>query len=65
MTTTSHWEPLDLSGLIERLGDARALLEQAATLAAAHDSGRITTLAELHRRLAQDDHAHAHRRRYR
>lgn len=65
MSTTSQWEPLDFTGLIERLEEAKGLLEQAATLAAAHDGGRITAVAELHRRLAEDDHADAYRRRYR
>jgi hypothetical protein len=47
------------------LEEAKTLLEQAAALAAVHDAGRLTAVAELHRRLTEDDHADAHRRSYR
>jgi hypothetical protein len=65
MTTSSEWAPLDFSGLIQRLEEAKSLLEQAAALAAVADAGRLTAVSELHRRLAEDDRADAHRRRYR
>jgi hypothetical protein len=64
-TTSSDWQPLDFSGLVDRLQEAKALLEQAAALAAVHDAGRLTAVSELQRRLAEEDHADAHRRRYR
>lgn len=63
--TTSAWQPLDFSRLIERLEEAKALLEQAAALTAVQDAGRLTAVSELQRRLAEDNHADAHRRRYR
>lgn len=65
MTTSSHWQPLDLSGLVARLEEAKALLEQAAALAAVHDAGRVTAMAELQRRLAEESRADAQRQRYR
>lgn len=65
LVTTSAWQPLDFSRLIERLEEAKALLEQAATLAAVQDAGRLTAVSELHRRLAEENHADADRQRYR
>jgi len=59
------WAPLDAAGLIERLAQAQALLEQAATVAAAGDGARLAAMAELQHRLGEERHDHAHRRRYR
>lgn len=52
MGTDARWAPLDLSGLVARLEEAKALLEQAAVLAAAQDSARLAAMADLQRRLA-------------
>jgi hypothetical protein len=65
MATTSSWQPLDMTRLVQRLEEAKALLEQAAVLAAARDAGRLTAVAELQRRLAEEDHADTQRRPYR
>jgi hypothetical protein len=65
VATTSSWQPLDLSGLAERIETARHLLEEAAAVVAAQDAARLTAAAELHRRLAEERHADRHRRPYR
>jgi hypothetical protein len=65
MATTSSWQPLDMSRLVQRLEEAKALLEQAAVLAAAQDAGGLTAVAELQRRLAEEHHADPQRRPYR
>ena len=65
MTTSATWNPLDLSNLIERLEQAKALLEQAAALAAVHDADQLTAVTELHRRLNEEGRADPHGRRYR
>lgn len=59
------WRPLDASQLVERLHEAKALLEQAAVVAAASDGGRLTAMAELQQRLEEERRANAKRRRYR
>jgi hypothetical protein len=63
--TTSSWQPLDAARLVERLEEAKALLEQAAALAAARDANRLTAASELQRRLVEEDHVDPHRRPYR
>ncbi|MCB9947522.1 MAG: hypothetical protein H6842_06820 [Rhodospirillaceae bacterium] len=65
MTTETRWRPLDLSGLQDRLEQARLLLEQAALLAATRDGDRVSALADLHRRIAEEHRADPHRQRYR
>ncbi|MGS2617467.1 hypothetical protein ACVCAH_23515 [Micromonospora sp. LZ34] len=59
------WQRMDASGLIERLTQAQALLQQAAVVTAASDGARLTAMAELQRRLGEERHVDAHRRRYR
>ncbi|SDZ14954.1 hypothetical protein SAMN05444365_10630 [Micromonospora pattaloongensis] len=59
------WHRMDPSGLIERLTQAQALLQQAAVVAAATDGARLSAMAELQRRLGEERHDDAHRRRYR
>lgn len=65
MTTESRWTELDMSGLINRLEQARTLLEQAAALTAADDAGRVAAVTELQRRLAEERHDNPNRRRHR
>lgn len=65
MTTRASWEPLDASGLVERLREAQSLLERAAAVAAAEDGARLTAMAELQRRLEEERRADPRRRRYR
>jgi hypothetical protein len=69
VATRASWEPLDLSGLAERLEQAQALLEQAAALATAQDAARLASMADLQDRLASERErghgGHARRRRYR
>jgi hypothetical protein len=65
MQRPAGWTGLDATGLVERLREAAALLEQAAAVAAAGDGGRLAAMAELQRRLEEDRHADARRRRYR
>jgi hypothetical protein len=65
MATTTSWQPLDFSGLVQRLEEAKALLEQAAAVAAVQDGGRLTAVTELQRRLAEEHHGDRNRRRYR
>jgi hypothetical protein len=59
------WAPLDAAGLIGRLTEAQALLEQAAVVAAAGDGARLAAMAELQRRLGEERRDDTHRRRYR
>ncbi|OKI51404.1 hypothetical protein [Micromonospora sp. CB01531] len=64
--TEVTWQTFDLSGLADRLAQARALLEQAAALAATQDAGRITAMAHLQEQLGKEHDAHdLGRRRYR
>lgn len=65
MRSSSDWQPLDFSRLIDRLEEAKGLLEQAAAVAAVHDAARLTAVSELHRRLSEEDDGDANRRRYR
>ena len=65
MTTETRWQQLDLSALEERLEQAKQLLEQAAVLAATRDGDRVAALADLHRRIAEENRADPHRQRYR
>jgi hypothetical protein len=61
-----EWQTFDLSGLAGRLAQARALLEQAAELAATQDAARLATMAHLQERLGKERDAHdPGRRRYR
>ncbi|GAA3389433.1 hypothetical protein [Cryptosporangium minutisporangium] len=59
------WRPFDPAQLVERLAQAKALLESAAVAAAADDGARLTAMAELQRRLEEERHVDANRRRYR
>jgi hypothetical protein len=61
----ARWQAMDMGGLIARLEEAKALLDQACAVAAAQDGGRIPPLVELHRRLTEDPRADDNRRRYR
>jgi hypothetical protein len=64
--TRADWQAFDLSGLAGRLEQARALLEQAAALAATQDAGRITAMTHLQEQLGRERDAHDNgRRRYR
>jgi hypothetical protein len=63
MATEASWQPFDLSSLAERLEAARALLEQAAALAAAQDAAKVMTIAQLAERTEGGGHGHAHRQR--
>ncbi len=64
--TDASWQTFDLSGLAGRLEQARALLEQAAALAATQDAARIATMTHLQERLGRERDAHDRsRRRYR
>ena len=54
MNNSAQWKPLGLHGLIERLTEAKGLLEQAAALAAARDAERVRALAELQRQANQE-----------
>lgn len=56
-----RWEPIDASSYIERLEQAKALLEQASVLAAAQESARVAPLVELQRRLAEEQRGHQDR----
>jgi hypothetical protein len=58
-----RWEPLDMSGLAERLSEVEVLLQQAAELAAAQDVSTASAMVELQRRLAEEEHGHPRRRR--
>ncbi len=65
---SARWQRMDLSNLVDRLEQARVLLEQAAAMVAVQDVSRVAPMAELQRRLAEeqeDRHGHADRRRYR
>jgi hypothetical protein len=54
MNNPTQWKPLGLDGLIDRLTEAKALVEQAAALAAATDAERVRALAELQRQTNQE-----------
>jgi hypothetical protein len=61
MTDAPRWQPLDTSTYIDRLEQAKALLAQAAQLAAAQDAARVAPLVELQRRLTEEQRGHPHR----
>jgi hypothetical protein len=66
MSDSSQWRPAGLQGLIDRLSEAKDLLEQAAALAAARDAERVRALAELQRQANQEQaNGPSARRRYR
>lgn len=59
------WRPLDMSGLRGRLAEVKSLLEQAAALAAAHDTSRLETMAAHMQKNEEQARGGAVRRRYR
>jgi hypothetical protein len=66
VTGVTTWRPADLSGLTERLAAARSLLEQAAALAVAEDTARVTNMTHLQEQLGKERDAHNDgRRKYR
>lgn len=65
MQRQQNWQQLDASGLLVRLKQAQQLLQQAAAVAVASDGARLAAMAELQRRLGEERHVDAHRRRYR
>lgn len=60
-----RWQALDMSHLAARLGEVEVLLQQAADLAAAQEISKLAGMAELQRRLAEEQHGHPRRRRHR
>ncbi len=56
-----RWQPIDTGSYVRRLEQAKALLEQAAALALAQESARVSPMVELQRRLAQEHRGHPHR----
>lgn len=65
MSTQAHWKPLDLSELQRRLEEVKLLLEQAVSLAAVQDTGRVSAMTELQQRNAEAQHGNPHGQRYR
>jgi hypothetical protein len=62
----ARWRPADLGGLIGRIEAARSLLEQAAAMAIAADTARITNMTHLQDQLGKERDGHDDgRRRYR
>jgi len=57
------WQEFDLTSLVGRLEQAKALLEQAAALSVAQDTARIATMTHLQDQLGRDQHAHQRNRR--
>ncbi len=64
-TGSARWERLDLSTLTERLAEVQRLLAQAAALAAAQDTARLSAISEIESLSAEEGRGHPHRRRYR
>jgi hypothetical protein len=64
MKQTNQWKPLDLSNLVDKLTEAKTLLEQAAALAAAREGDKVRTMAELQRSKVEETQSGG-RRRYR
>lgn len=64
MKQTNQWKPLDLSNLVDKLTEAKTLLEQAAALAAAREGDKVRTMTELQRSKAEEAQSGG-RRRYR
>jgi len=64
MKQTNQWKPLDLSNLVDKLTEAKTLLEQAAALAAAREGDKVRTMAELQRSKVKEAQSGG-RRRYR
>ena len=60
-----RWTPIDAGSYIERLEQVKALLEQAAVLAATTEAARIGPLVELQHRLAEEGRGNPHRRPHR
>jgi hypothetical protein len=54
MTTQHSWQDLDLTGLVSRLRAAQALLAEAAVLATAQDTARLSGMADLQARLTAE-----------
>jgi hypothetical protein len=64
--TRATWQPLDLSGVTDRLESARDLLRQAAALTAARDAQTLAAMTEQQRtRTREERDGHPQRRRYR
>lgn len=60
------WQPLNLQSLIDKLSEAKSLVEQAAALAAASDGERIRALTELeNQNQKEQSNGPGARRRYR
>jgi hypothetical protein len=64
-TGSTRWERLDLGTLTERLAEVQRLLAQAAALAAAQDTARLSAMTEVENRSAEEGRGDPHRRRYR
>lgn len=66
MDKPAPWQPLSMQGLIDRLSEAKGIVEQAAALTAARDAERVRALAELQRQTNKEQASGpGARRRYR